>query len=225
MSKSSSESRGFPGTPTLRVGFFLFLGTPTLRVGSVPTTTTTYHSSMTTGAIALSALNTPRVDTRSAQRRDASPTSFDDLAREVDRIELCSTPDGSGLRVTGNWSAGQILEHLAKSIERSMDGFGALPLTPRAVQSQRARRAALLSGPMSPAGPSIALPGEIDPAEHVWTRDGAARLRVALSRIRDGHPMNRPSPTIGPLAPSDWASLHLRHAALHLSFIILGQSR
>ena len=197
---------------------------------------------MPTGADALRQLNTPRVDTRRAERRALSLASFDDLAREVDRIERASDPAGEGLRFTGNWSAGQIFEHIAMAIERSMDGFGALPASARpapraliaiaersaharALQAERTLRAALLSGPMSPAGPSIALPGELEPAEHVWTRDGAARLRVALSRLRDGHPMNKPSPTIGPLSPDEWTVLHLRHAALHLSFIILGQWR
>ncbi len=197
---------------------------------------------MSPGAEALSKLNSPRVDTRRAERRALTLASFDDLARELDRIEHAARPDGEGLRVTGNWSAGQILEHIAKAIERSMDGFSAPPASTRpaprgltalsdrpvharAIDAERALRATLLAHPFSPDSPGFALPGEINPALYVWTNDGAARLRVALARIRDGHPMARSSPTIGPLSQEEWAAVHLRHAALHLSFIILGQWR
>ena len=197
---------------------------------------------MSTGADALSKLNSPRVDTRRAERRALTLASFDDLARELDRIEHAARPEGDGLRVTGNWSAGQILEHIAKAIERSMDGFSTLPASmrpaprgltalsdrpahARALAAEHSLRATLLADSFSPDSPGFSLPREIDPAMYVWTNDGAARLRVALARIRDGHPMAKPSPTIGPLSQEEWAALHLRHAALHLSFIILGQWR
>ncbi len=197
---------------------------------------------MTAGAQALAGLTTARVDTRSAERRPLALATPDDLARETDHIESCSRPDGEGIRVTANWSAGQIMDHLARLIERSMDGFGAAPASERPtpsglraiaaraelateVAAERSLRDSVLTGIMRPAGPSVALPGELDPPALFWTGDGAARLRIALQRIRDRHPMDKPSPTIGRLTEHEWTTIHLRHAELHLSFIILGQSR
>jgi hypothetical protein len=197
---------------------------------------------MTGGAPALARLTTARIDTRHAERRALTLSTLDDLAREIDRIEHASRPEREGIRVTGNWSAGQIFEHLTRLIERSMDGFHELPASERpapgglrgipvraelaaATTAERALRTRLLAGPMQPGGPSMALPGEIEPPIQMWTNDGAARLRNVLGRIRAAHPMDKPSPTLGRLTPEEWTTLHLRHAELHLSFILLGQRR
>ena len=83
----------------------------------------------------------------------------------------------------------------------------------------------MLSLPLAPGGPSVAHPGDIDPPMQVWTPDGAAHLRTALNRIRESHPLDKPSPTIGPLTQEEWTTFHFRHAALHLSFILFGQRR
>lgn len=197
---------------------------------------------MTGGATALAGLTAARVDTRRAERRSLTIATLDDLAREVDRVEQAARPEGEGLRVTGNWSAGQIMIHIARLIERSMDGFGALPVSEHPipaglraiaakaqragdVAAERALRERVLAGPMVAGGPSAALPGEIDPPVQAWTHDGAAHLRSVLGRIRAGHPMDKPSPTMGRLSQEEWKALNLRHAELHLSFIILGQRR
>ncbi len=195
-----------------------------------------------TGADALKSLKTPWIDTRHAQRRDVRVASLDDIVAELDRIEPAAAPDGMGLRVTGNWSVGQILEHLAIAMERSMDGFGALPesagampngLAKLAAKAQRKRaldrehrlRSRLLTHAMSPGGPSVGSDGELAPPAQSWTPHGAARLRAAIRRVRDGHAMERPSPTAGPMTREEWMAYHLRHAALHLSFIVLGEWR
>lgn len=197
---------------------------------------------MTGGAEALARLTTARVDTRRAERRSLDLATLDDLAREADRIEHAARAEGEGLRVTGNWSAGQIMIHVARLIERSMDGFGALPISEHPiptglraiaakaqragdVAAERAARERMLAASWQPCGPSPALPGEIDPPVQAWTPDGAAHLRVVLGRIRAKHPMDKPSPTLGRLSADEWLAIHLRHAELHLSFIILGERR
>ncbi len=195
---------------------------------------------MSSGAEALARLTTARVDTRHAVRRAVVLARLDDLSREVERVEKAARAEGEGLRVTGNWSVGQIMVHIARLIERSMDGFGALPVSEHplpgglraiAAKAQRAgdvaaeriARNRMLTTPMQPCGPSAALAGEIDPPMFVWTPDGAAQLRGALGRVRDKHPMDKPSPTLGRLSVDEWLAIHLRHAELHLSFITLGE--
>ncbi len=186
---------------------------------------------MTAGSDALKQLDGPRVDTRRALRRAVRIACWDDLAREVERVERASRPppEGSGVRVTGNWSVGQILDHLARTIERSMDGFGpvtqATPESSRDGTAQHQRKSRMLTLPMSVNGPSVALPGQIDPAMQMWTNDGAARLLGAIKRVRDKHPMDKPSPTLGAMTNAEWETFHLRHAELHLSFVVLGEWR
>lgn len=192
------------------------------------------------GADALKGLRTARVDTRTSLRRRVRIDTWDDLRAEVDRIERASQPDGEGLRITGNWSAGQIMVHVAQAIERSMDGFQCVPESvrlsgagngsnaergaiARALRAEGAVKARLLSHVHQPAGEGIGSPGELDPPAQVWTNDGAARLRGVIDRVRAGHPMDKPSPTAGPLSTREWESFHLKHAALHLSFIVLGE--
>ena len=178
---------------------------------------------MTTGAEALRHLTTPRIDTRTSQRRAVAIPSWDVLAQEVDRVERAAAPDGEGLRVTGNWSAGQILDHVARAIERSMDGFvGPHPVRP-GTNGAAERKSRMLSLPLAPAGPSIACAGDIEPPVQVWTPDGAAHIRTALNRVRENHPLDKPSPMVGPLTQQEWTTFHLRHAALHLSFIVFGE--
>src|SRR5262245_13762660 len=110
---------------------------------------------MSAGADAMKRLDTAFVDTRRAQRRAVALASFDELAREVERVERASRPDGEGLRVTGNWSAGQILEHLGKTIEKSMDGFAAAPASEGALPSGLARIAARVGRSQAAADESL----------------------------------------------------------------------
>jgi hypothetical protein len=194
------------------------------------------------GLDALKRLRGPWVDTRGAERRSVRVASIDDVVRELDRIESAAMPEGEGLRVTGNWSAGQILEHLAITIERSMDGFARPPLSARslpaglaklAAKAERTRvverekrlKAILLGAEMSPEGPSVADAGELEPPMQSWTAQAAARLRVAIRRVQDGHSMERASPTAGPMTRAEWLEFHLRHAELHMAFIVLGEWR
>lgn len=189
---------------------------------------------------ALAGLRGPRVDTRSCERRAVVIADVEAMACEVDRVERASRPGGAGLRVTGNWSAGQLMVHVARLIERSMDGFGAAPASerpvPRGVRSVAARaarsrdatleqevRATLVGCAMLPGGASAAGAGEVEPPALVWTQDGAAALRTAIVRIREQHPMDKPSPTVGRLTHEEWLRVHLRHAALHFSFILVGR--
>ncbi len=194
------------------------------------------------GAEALKNLRAPWIDTRRAERRVVRVESLDDLVAELDRIEPAGAPEGEGLRVTGNWSVGQILEHLAITMERSMDGFASGPesaaampggIANLAAKAQRKRaldrehrlRSRLLTHAMTPGGPSVGLGEELAPPAQAWTPHGAARLRAAVRRIREGHAMERASPTAGAMTRGEWMAFHVRHAALHLSFIVLGQWR
>src|SRR4051812_3257589 len=56
--------------------------------------------------------------TKVADRRQLHFTCLDDIRAEVERLA-----NSKELRTLGNWSAGQILQHLALAMNNSIDGF------------------------------------------------------------------------------------------------------
>jgi hypothetical protein len=156
------------------------------------------------------------VDTRKSERRDLSLPTLDDLLEEIDEIVRAS--DRGEIRVTGNWSAGQILDHLGRSIECSLDGFGFKPTLPMRLLAPLARRWILThrfpSGLKLPARARTLLP-----TRPATVPAGAACLRHALSRLKHGEQMTRPSPFVGRLTHEQWLHIHLAHAEHHLGFI------
>ena len=52
------------------------------------------------------------------ERRQLRFDSLDDIAAEVERLAACRS-----IRAVGNWSSGQVLQHLALTMNNSIDGF------------------------------------------------------------------------------------------------------
>ena len=147
-----------------------------------------------------------------ADRRTLQFRSLEDLRTEVDAITI------KPLRVTGNWSAGQILQHVARLMEFSLDGF---PMTaPWPIRMiGRLIRNRMINRPMRPG---FRLPARADallPDPGISLEQGAAALRACLDRIAKGEQMTQPSPIFGRLTHEQWIQLHLRHCEMHLSFI------
>jgi Protein of unknown function (DUF1569) len=171
------------------------------------------------------------INTRRAPRRTApggrplSYPSVADLLLELDRIDAASQPGGEGLFVTGNWSVGQLCQHIAIVIKHSYDGFPDSIQVPTLMRFvARLGRGFILNRPMSP-GFSVSFNqpgGPWSPDAQVWTDLGIALLRAQAERIRAGERMQQPSPLVGPLSNDEWTRLHLNHAALHLSFVNFG---
>lgn len=154
------------------------------------------------------------VDTRRVQgRRPLKFTSYDQLLAEAERLARGPT------RPLGNWSVGQVLEHLARTMNMAIDGTPLrVPWLVRwAIRLFFRRR--LLDGPM-PAGfqlPSAAA-RELVPAP-ISADEGLAHLRAAVARLAR-QPHREPSPTLGPLTREEYDRLHFSHAALHMSFLL-----
>lgn len=159
-------------------------------------------------------------DTPAQQRRSLRFETVGELLAEIDRIEAAARPGGTGIRVSGNWSAGQIMQHLAKTIGASYQGFDLRLALPVRLFGRLARRY-FLSRTLPPgvSNPLAAPGGRLAPDAVVWTDDGARMLREHLSRIASGDPMTAASPIFGRLSHQDWVRLHLRHAELHMGFI------
>jgi hypothetical protein len=154
------------------------------------------------------AVNTAKVE----GRRKLDYASLDEVLADADRL-------GSGpVRTLGNWSAGQIFRHLAIAYNGSIDGFTLtfpwyLRLMARLFKNK------LMNGPM-PAGynqssdnAKSVVPGPTTTAE------GLADLRAAVARLKR-EPHRAKHPMFGELDKEQWDKLHLKHANLHMSFLV-----
>lgn len=152
-------------------------------------------------------VNTKQVNTRRQLRFE----SLNEIIAEAERLSKMP------IRLHGNWSYGQILEHMATAIDCYYEGlpfktswfmrYLVMPLIKNRILTK-----GMPSGIRLPkeAGVLIPDPVEIQPAlEH---------LKRAIGRLKEESP-RKPSPFFGDMAPQEWVALTLRHAELHLSFV------
>lgn len=152
------------------------------------------------------------------ERRSLHFQSIDDVLAEVDRI--VNADKAGTIQCKGNWTAGQVLGHLASWINYSYEGY---PMkTPWFIRViLRFMKKKYLRNGM-PAG--VKIPGTAEGTfgtELVTTEQGAQKLRQALQRLQRGEPSKFDSPAFGPMSLNERIALNLRHAELHLSFLQL----
>lgn len=145
-------------------------------------------------------------------RRTLKFNSLDDILADAEK--LAAGP----IRVLGNWSPGQIFQHLAITMNGAIDG---MPLKASLLLRMFGWlfKNKILTGTM-PAG--IQLPA--DSAKHLvppeTTLDaGLQSLRAATQRMKtESH--RAKSPFLGALTREQYDQLQCRHAELHLSFLV-----
>ena len=143
--------------------------------------------------------------------------SLDDALRWLERLERAPR-----VQTSGAWPLVAVLDHLAQSIEMSMDGFP----QPRSMLFQNTAGSAAftffkLRGRMS-HGLAEPIPGAPPlPAGTNW-QPGAARLRQAIVRFqRHTGPLRRHF-AYGMLGKPDYALAHTFHIANHQDEIQVG---
>lgn len=115
----------------------------------------------------------------------------------------------------GNWSQGQIYRHLAQSLDMSIDGTDfAMPAPVRWMMALMMKRKFLKQ--QLPAG--FKAPSSLQPAE-TSTATGLAELECAIERQQQEN-SRAPHPAFGRLTSDEWNDFHLRHAELHMSFLL-----
>lgn len=159
------------------------------------------------------------IDTRQVPRRTLRLSSIDDLLAELDQIEQAA--QAGTLRAIGNWTPGQILGHLAAWIEYGWTGYPMkAPPWPISWLLRRTLRRTLRDGLKSGVKiPGIA--GGTTGTEALETDVALERFRAALQRLQAGEPVRYESPAFGPMSQEDRVALQLRHAELHLSYLLL----
>lgn len=119
----------------------------------------------------------------------------------------------------GNWSIGQILNHLGLAVVGYFDGFGF-----RASWLSRTVIAPLLKNyvltrPMRPGFRLRSSAGRLAHPEDLALPVAFASLRSAIARLECELP-SHPHPFFGRLCREEVVALTLRHCELHLSFIV-----
>lgn len=157
------------------------------------------------------------VSSKPVARRTVRLADLDAYRAEVDRV-MAAEQSGK-LQAVGNWTAGQVLAHLAAWIEYAYVGF---PISPppwpiRFILKTFIKKKYLRDG-MS-AG--VKIPGVPDGTvgqDQMATLEAAERLKRAIVRMRS-EPPRYPSPAFGNLSQDEFVRINLRHAELHLGFL------
>jgi len=146
--------------------------------------------------------------------------TIDDLVGEFDQIVAAAT--AGNVQSLGNWSPAQVLWHLARLIELSLDGF---PFRYRRGPEWITRLFRLLAWRWLIAlafRPGFRNPPEavvLEPDPRVTLEAASAYLREQIGRTQNGERMTQCCSVDGPYSHEQWVYIHLRHAELHLSFL------
>ncbi len=143
--------------------------------------------------------------------------SLDEALRWLDHLQ-----QKPGARSTGAWPLSAVLDHLAQSIEMSVDGF---PQPKPAIFQNTAGSAAFAffkwRGRMShgldepiPGAPGLKAGADWNPA--------ALRLRQAIARFSAHQGPLKPNFAYGSLSKTDFALAHSFHIANHQDEIVAG---
>ncbi len=138
--------------------------------------------------------------------------NFDQLLAEVHSL------NGQPTRQLGNWSLGQICQHLGIGMRECVEGdkIFTAPLWLRVVGPwvrPRILKRGLPRGFQIPRGGERLIPPPVAFA------DGLATLLSGLATLK-GSDRRTAHPVFGRMSVAEWDQFHLRHAELHLSFIV-----
>lgn len=145
-------------------------------------------------------------------RRQVSYESLDAVLADARRLV------DANARTTGQWSLGQILQHLAMALNASVDGFGfTMPWPIRFVARNFVKKSVLANG----MKPGIKLPARAAPAltpPDVDAPTAVENLARAIDHFQSATAY-APHPAFDQMTPDETKQLQLRHAELHMSFV------
>ena len=149
-------------------------------------------------------VNTKKVDSR----REVHYDSLDDILADAKRLAEMD------VRTDGNWSQGQIYDHLAKNFNGSVDGMGfAMPGPMRFLMSFLMKKRFLTKG----IPPGFKTNSKMEPPD-VSTSDGLESLGKSIERLKQEE-TRAMHPIFGNIERKEWDEFHARHAEMHMSFI------
>ncbi len=142
-------------------------------------------------------------------RRQVHYASLDELLVDAER---CAKEN---VRALGNWSPGQIFEHLARSMDGAIDGFDfSMPAPVRWLMSLLMKKRFL--NKTLPAG--FKSTADFIP-EETSNEAGFAALKKSIERQKS-ETSRVMHPGFGTLSNEEWDAFNLRHAEMHMSFLV-----
>ncbi len=143
---------------------------------------------------------------------------FDSLDEVVADVKTLAAADSAGrLTCCGNWTFGQILNHLATWVDYSFDGVPMkIPLLVRWMIRPMKKR--FLTKPMRPNSRIPKVAGGTLAIDVVPTTEALEHFYRSFERLAKGPPAI-PHMLFGPMTHDEWIAQHLRHSELHLSFL------
>jgi uncharacterized protein DUF1569 len=125
----------------------------------------------------------------------------------------------TNVETLGNWSLAQIFDHLSKSLQVAVEGTHAFfPLPARLFL--RPIRDRFFSRPLKPG---FRVPSNLEavlrPRQGLSNELALYELREAIPRFESA-PLMAPHPAFGRLTRGEWQQITLRHAELHMSFVV-----
>jgi hypothetical protein len=146
-----------------------------------------------------------------ATRRPLSFASLDEVMPDVDRLL-------GGYSAVGNWSLGQICNHLGNAVRFSIEGFGfKAPWLMRQTLGRVIKGQVLRTGSMRE---QIKVPEKFLPKPGLDDRAEAEALRAAVRLFAAHTGPLADHPIFGPMTRAEWVRLHCVHCAHHLSFAL-----
>ena len=146
-----------------------------------------------------------------AGRRNLAFARLDEVMPDVEHLLL-------GHQTVGQWSLGQICNHLAVIIQGTMDGFpDQAPWLVRKTVGVLARWRVLGAGRIPEGFPIGAV---YLPAPGLDALHEASTLRAALARFQSFADPCAEHPLLGPMSFVQWTRFHCLHCAHHLSFAV-----
>jgi hypothetical protein len=145
-------------------------------------------------------------------RRELSFKNLQEIMPDVDRLM-----DG-GYTTVGNWTLGQMCNHLALAMRCTVEGFTVpVPWHVRNILGRIARWQILRTRSM---GAGHQGPAALMPKSGLDDRAEVEALRATMKMYTAAPGPLRPHPFLGALSRPQWDEFHCIHSALHLSFAL-----
>lgn len=146
-------------------------------------------------------------------RRELHFSAMQDIQADVEYLDSGDPP-----RTSGNWTAGQIVQHVSRFIGFSIDGFPEARLAlPLRVLGRLLRGRVLVN----PLRSGFRFPRRFEflaPTPGITWEDAVAGFRETMARLAT-EKMTATSPVLGRLSHEQWVQFHCRHAEMHFSFM------
>ena len=168
-------------------------------------------------AFGMAAINTGKVGVGPGKARELHFSNIDEMLADMDRL-LAAERAGT-LERLGNWTPGQIFDHLATWIDYAFDGYPPSLRPPWIVRFIVGfQKSKFIRGPM-PRGVRIpGISGGTLATDVVPLDEGAAHLRRSAERLKREKPTQK-NVLFGEMTHQEWTAMNLRHAELHMSFL------